>query len=316
MFRQLITIFCLILAACGAPPPATEAPTEEPAALWENPYEPSKAELCPEDTTPTDQPVFGQPTQETLDGQSVFVQRGLYANPQNEIFRIDVTGVTQSAVTDYTTALKVCLDYVTTGIETPETQEQPTPSSLPTFESFGTNPEDLIIELYVQGLYDPGQNPEEIVAILKDIVEEPTDAWPELFEMTKLIRPEVAKDFVIDLVLDPKVTNSATHQYVEKIATRIYVTASVQYGNGSVKAGICRGYYSTTPLTGMTVAFTGTQTASRSDAPGTGYYYKYDLAVKGNPSGTYRISGRLYWPGWSAYYWDPAPTGSAKNCYP
>lgn len=303
-------------AAATEAPASTEAPTEEPAIPWKDPYETSKPELCPEDTTPTDQPIFGEPTPETLDGQPVFVQRGLYGNPQNEVFRIDVTGVTEAAVTAYTAALKVCLDYVTTGVEAPEPQEQPTPSAPPSLEPFGANPEDLIIELFVQGVYTGDQKPEDVAASLKDIVAKPVENWPDQFEGTKLVPPEVANDFVIDLVLDPKVSNGATHQYVERSATRIYVTASVQYGAGSVKAGICRGSYSTTPFTGMTVAYTGTQTASRSDNPGTGYYYKYDLGVKGNPNATYRISGRLYWGGWSANYWDLAPTGSAKSCNP
>ena len=315
MLRRFIMLCCLVLVACGPQAVPTEAPAEEPLTPWTDPYETSKPELCPEDTTPTDQPVFGQPTQETLEGQPVFVQRGLYANPQNEVFRIDVTGVTDAAVTAYTAALKVCLDYVTAGIETPETQEQPTPSSLPTLAPFGTNPEDLIIELYVQGLYE-GPSAEEIAAILEGITGKPTDDWPRFFEETKLVLPDVATDFVIDLVIDPTVNNSATHQYVERSATRIYVTASVQYGSGSVKAGICRGYYTTAPFTGMSVAYTSTQTASRSDDPATGYYYRYDLGVKGNPSGTYRISGRSYWGGWSAGYWDSAPTGSAKSCNP
>jgi hypothetical protein len=348
MVRHLILVICLALVACGSPTtptasqepnptavtaepttspetgePTQVAPEEEPVS-WQDPYETVKAELCPQDPpppeppTPTEQPFFGGPTGETLDGISVFVQRGLYANSQNEIFRIDVTGVTESAVTDYTRDLKVCLDYVTSGTPPPEVQEQPPPSTIPAVVPFGSNPEDLLIQFYVQGLFGPEKQSDEVVGIIQEIVAEPIENWEERFRRIDLPNPPSDIDFMIDLVLDPTVNNGATHQYLQQRVTKIYVTSSVQYGAGSVTSGICRGDYITTPMSASVVTVTkgGTETDSRSDDPGTGYYYTYDLGVRGNTSGTYRIGGRIDWPGWWANYWDPAPTGSAKSCYP
>jgi hypothetical protein len=42
----------------------------------------------------------------------------------------------------------------------------------------------------------------------------------------------------------------------------------------------------------------------------------YDLGVQGNAHGQYRVSGRWWWPGWSAGYYARAPTGSFRRCLP
>jgi hypothetical protein len=348
MLHRLILICCILLMACGPtpspatepveaptqapevteeptqPPEATEVPSEEPETSWENPYERTSTVLCPEDKTLTEDPVElpiweGDVASEELGGQQVFVRRGLYANSENEIFQIDVIGVSVGAVNNYIDApVKICLDYLTT--ETIEEAEEETPPSPgPAASPFGDNPGDLIIKLYVQGLFNPEESADRVRDILQRIVDTPVKDWEQGFNQAELPRPDGEQDFVIDFIIDPTVNSGATHQYQEQRATKIFARTSVRDGSGSVVSGICRGRFRTTPLRWTVVTVTNggiPDTAAKSDNPGTGFAYPYDLGVKGNDSGEYRISGRWFWPGWSANYWEADPATSLKSCDP
>jgi hypothetical protein len=314
---------------------ATEAPTEVPTEppkepiSWDNPYDPSSYDdpntelLCPKDGPADAPPVFGDVIAGRLEAQDILIRHGLYVNAQNEIFRIDVIAPSTApesseSLNQYTNEVIVCFDHILLTVITEPIGEPPREGGVP--EPFGSSPADLAIEVYMQGYAVSNMPREAVWEILARIVKEPVETWPELFKGSDLLSPQdfypdkVHQDFLIAYIFDPSVAAGARHQYAERSAYSIYVETSVKDGSGEVTAGLCRSYSLLSGGT-MTVTKGGTETDSRSDTQSSNY--AYDIGVRGGSSGgAYRISGLWGWPGWSAYYWDLAPTGSWYSCDP
>lgn len=309
--------------------PATEAATEAPgeaAVPWDNPYDPAvyfdpaTSTLCPEDGEPDGQPVFGPVTDGQLDNQAVLIRHGLYANQENEVFRIDVMGVNAQALEAYTNQLSVCLDHILSNTITKPAGEPAAPGEVA--EPFGSHPEDISTEVYTLAFADKSLPRDEVRGMLEKIVDETdTTVWPELLKELNLLTPQDAdpdnylNDFFIAYIIDPPIANGARHQYPEKTVSSVYVTTSVRDGAGSVTSGICRDYILLTS-TIVTVTHEGTHTLSSSNQKG--FNGVYDLGVRGlSAAGSrYRISGVWWMPGWSAGYFASAPTGSLRSCNP
>jgi hypothetical protein len=245
----------------------------------------------------------------------VLVQHGLFANEQGELFRIDITGVTQEAVQLYAEKVRVCLDYIfTEEVASSEAYSAEKSIGQPSVP-FGANSEDVSIEIYLLGFFDPQKVPAD--EIIKPLLEAPVEKWLPILKEQGLTpdqaRPGESKQiYVIDFTIDPAVKNAGTHHYPERSATKVWVDVSVKYGNGSVKAALCR---NSALLASVAVTKGGAQeSGSMSDQRNQSS--TYDLGVKGNANGSYRVSGRWGWGGWSAAYLDPAPAGSLANCNP
>jgi hypothetical protein len=305
---------------------ATEAATEAPMEPipWDNPYDPSSYDdpntelLCPEDGPADAPPVFGDVIAGRLEDRDILIRHGLYVNAQNEIFRIDVIAPStepesSESLNQYTNEVIVCFDHILLTVITEPIAETPPEGGVT--EPFGSSPADLAIEVYMQG-YAVSDMPREAVwEILARIVKEPVEAWPELFRGSDLLTPQdfypdkVHQDFLIAYIFDPEVAPGATHDYAAKSANSIYVTADVGGGGGSVTAGLCR---NSSLFATITITNGGTATGALSDTQSSNY--TYDLGVRGESSGgTYRISGLWGVPGWTAEYWDSAPTGYSCN---
>lgn len=112
------------------------------------------------------------------------------------------------------------------------------------------------------------------------------------------------KHYVVDFVIDPHIENGSTHYYPQRSAARAYVIVSVANGGGSVSADL---YKNATHLDskGVTKGSEPESVSMSDDNQGTAA--TYDLAVKGNDSSIYRLSGRYEWAGWSASYHSPQP---------
>lgn len=304
---------------------ATSAPTSDERATktpvppdqlppWDDPYEAIDPELCPRDADPVGQPEFGDPVEEQLPAiGAALVQHGVFANEQGELFRVDVVGVNEAAMREYTENVWVCFDLIPAGPISeskpsgPES-EQAQPASV--FE----NEEDLIVLISLLGVLSPDQARE----VVGRLVATPIDAWQEVlqehgFDLDK--QRELEQEYVFDFVIDPTANNWSTHQYPEKQARKIWVTISVSGGGGSVKAALCRNGWRirSTTVERNSASVPDTATMSHNGISTTS---TYDLGVKGNSNGTYRVSGRWLWPGWSAGYYDSAPTGSYRFCSP
>lgn len=333
MFRKwTLVLTMLVVAACtptptpaGQPAIPTEAPapaaTQQPSLTaieetvpWDGAYEKIPSDLCPPDGEPVGQPTFAEPAPEPYDGEQVkevWVQPGLFANEQGELFRIDVIGVTPEAVKLYAEQVRVCLDQMFTG---DVTGGEPTPGFDQPSKEFGVNPEDLSVEVYLLGFFEPTIPREEV---FKTLLSVPAQQWKDvLIEMKwtpDLSRPEESKqDYVVDFVIDPTANNSCTHHYPERSATKAWVSISVAGGGGSANSRLCRNGGSVDTAT-VTRGGLASDTMSHDNG---GVRATYDLGVKGNPNGTYRVSGRWGWAGWTAAYLDPAPAGSLQTCNP
>jgi len=343
MFALVVLVITSMLAACAPAAPSVvevekEVPVEkvvekpvevvkevekevvvtpEESLPWDGDYEKTPSDLCPPDKEPVGRPVFDAPAPEPYEGEQVkevWVQHGLFANEQGELFRMDVIGVTPEAIKLYTEKVRVCLDQIFTGEVTGGEPSKPgfdQPS-----KEFGVNPEDLSIEVYLLGFF----NPQEISGeeVIKEVFDVPAQRWADMLKEMKLTpeqaRPEeFRQDYVVDFVIDPTANNGSTHHYPERSAMKACANVSVASGGGSVRAKLCRnsGSVDTT-----TVTKGGALESDELSNDNLGTRATYDLGVKGNASGTYRVSGRWGWAGWSAAYLDPAPVGSLQNCNP
>jgi hypothetical protein len=244
---------------------------------WYDPYKEAEPELCPPSIECQDQVDFADPpVQELYEGKWVWAQHGLFKNAQSEVFGMSVTGATSKAVTDYTEGVKVCLDQVFTG-EASAGKPSELDYDLLTDE-FGANPEDLIIEIY-------------------------------------LLEPvESQGGYVIDFVVDPTVTDGGTHYYQQKHATKAYANVSVagSQGGGAVGAELFRN----TKTVGETHVERGTALESDELSLTSGWMGAWwDLAVRGEDEGTYRVSGRYDYPAsWDYEYRDVPPCESEDIC--
>lgn len=337
MYRRLVLmLMVLILAACApvaptAVPASLETatftpletaapaplPTEQPSSPWDDPYEKVPADLCSRDKEPIGQPIFDAAVSEPYEGEQVtevWVQHGLFANDQGELFRMDVIGFTKAAVESYTQGVKVCLDQIFTGEVT--TVEPGEPALDQPSKEFGMNPEDISVEVYLVGFFDPAKLSGD--EVIKKILELPAQQWADKLKEMELLpdqaRPkEFEQDYVIDFMIDPTANNSGTHHYPERSGTKAWVNVSVAGGGGSVKGKLCRNGVSVDTTTVTKGGALESDTLSHNNW---GIRATYDLGIKGNSNGTYRLSGRLGWSGWSVSYLSDAPVGSLQCCIP
>jgi hypothetical protein len=333
MVRYTILVFVLILAAC-APTPApmlvtapvreVEAPTVETAtspdesviaptdkpsdAPWDDPYGEIPPELCPPDMEATEQPTFGPPQKEG----EVVVQRGVFANQQGEMFSLVVAGADEASVVEYTSQVRVCLDVVFT----PEPAVAEAPVEASGQGGQGLDAGLLMIEIWPMSLVLGGRA-ERAQDITRALVEMPVDQWEGHLLENEFVIKTADREYMVDFVIDPSICNGCLHQYGERSNKRkAWAKVCVSGGGGSVIEGLCLGG-NTVPNSSCTVAKGGTETCVVSHDSGAGNTTTYDLGVRGLAgSNRYRVSGRWNWPGWSAGYYAPAPTGSDFNCNP
>lgn len=317
MIHKWLPAFAIfVLVGCAPAAPGGGAPTEQPAddapAPWDDAYMKVPADLCPPEKEPVGQPVFAAPTQiETQQPPEVWVQHGLFVNEQGELFRIAVYGLAPQPVLDYAAKVRICLDQIFMGETTQVEPGQEGPAPEPS--SFGENPEDLIVEVYLLGFADLKTTDAESIYMALFAV--PVEGWmSQLKEMQMspdLSRPEeFTQDYVIDFVIDPTANNGARHNYREKSVIKAWANVSVAGGGGSVLGKLCRNSNGA-DTTAVTKGGIESDTLSHNNGVNAAIY---DLGTRGNANGTYRVSGRWGWPGWSAAYTDPAPPDRLENC--
>lgn len=255
-------------------------------------------------------------------GTVLWAQYGLFAN-DDALFRIEVLSADPSALTDYTSALRLCLDHIFIGQLEPAKETGSTEVEREAeIANLADNRGDVLIAMQIVGFTS---QPDEIIAELLAL---PVETWPDLLKRRELtpaqVYPErVDEDFVIVAVIDPTVKQGATHHYKEKNAQAAYVNVSVSgpQGAGSVKARLCKH-----PTNNQTMYLwnnvvdkdpnTATQETvsyTHTSSPNT---VQYDLGVRGNLEGTYRLSQCTGYAGWYAGYNDVAPSDSARCCTP
>lgn len=318
MVRILALVILLALVACGPTPGPTEAPPgpieapPEPAAeetgeeTWENPYETSPAELCPPDGETVGQPIFG----ELVEAEELWLQRGLFANEQGELFSVTVAGLNPETVAEYTAVARVCFDMIPSGRMASEPGASQPEEEVP--KEAEPSPDDLFItiDFVASGPLEEAQD------VAQELSVEPVEVWESWLKERDWTTEGAEQGYVLDFIIDPPICNGCRHQYVERKGCRAWVNLSVAGGGGSVIAGLCKSG-STYPYARRTVTHGGTETASMSHQSAVNI--TYDLGVRGRQSSnTYRISGRWGWVGWYAGYSSSAPNPrySSWNCNP
>jgi hypothetical protein len=324
-----VVVVVLVVVACAVPggsgisggsAPTVGQASEEPE--WDRPADGSY-ELCPPDTEPKDKLTPGDAEPIQIGEINGFVRHGIVENSQGELFRVDVTGPDKDVVNGYADAVLVCFDHLFTGKVDPNDQEGEGGQDVPAPAVFGSNEGDLLIDVYLIGFVDPADP--DSGQFVADVAGSPVAEWAGMLEQKEATpdvarKDEIGQDAIIDFVIDPKVSGGATHQYREKTATKVYVGLGVN--SGRVIAGICRNgtstsFYSTTPIKTREVAVSvGGLAPSASMSVSGSATYRFDVAVRGKPAGTYRLSGSYGFAYWYARYDDPPPTGGDKYCWP
>ncbi|MBA3533227.1 MAG: hypothetical protein H0T73_15005 [Ardenticatenales bacterium] len=286
--------------------------------VWKNPYRQVRAELCGPNAPAEERPTFTELRSVQVEQaggiRELWIQRALFANRQGELFRLDVIGSHPERVTRYTGELRLCLDQLFTGEIAVPQEVPPAPAHPSVPQTFGENPEDLIIEIYLVGFVNARSDAQTMI---ERLLARPVEEWPVLFRQLKLTPgqacPEQSREsYMVDFVIDPSVSGGGTHRYAEKFGVKaIAATVSVAEGSGSVRGTVCRN--SSTVRTGM-VSKGGIQSADLSHS--SSVPMTYDLGVTGNSSGTYRVSGRAWVEGWNASYLNPYVPGGVSNCPP
>lgn len=327
MYRMLVTglVLASLLAACApggavyptseaapAPPveePAGEEPEASPVMEWDGDFERFPAQLCrPDDENA---PLFG-PTwgyQQTLEDGSTALP-GILANPDGEVFGILVYGSKQESVEEFAYNLRICLDFMQADF-----MDEPAPP-----EEMGSEPEEvsepeegILVEIYLAG-YIPEARSNNTEEITRAFAERSFQEWEAVAQALE-VAPDMHIDnvyerpFYIDFVIDPWIPAGAVHQFVERRGTKAWVTVTVNAG--SVKTALCK---NAKRVSWMTVNCCGILRSMANN--NAGVMADYDLGVKGNPTGRYRVSGRWGWTGWSLGYFNAPPVGSKVNCNP
>jgi hypothetical protein len=278
------------------------------------PFAETPSAKCNFDKEPSETPTFFRMGETTLgDGVPVAIQHGLYANEDNELFRIDVAGPSADAVEAYTANLRVCLDFAFSEAGGPAEGRGEPEAGDETLPKFGESADDLLIDVAIEAVVDQQGDPKSLIEELRDT--DPAEWRDRLMEFSPAAKQDGRDDvpYVIDGVFDPRVTGQATHQYVEKWANKVW--AKVSSIEGTVKAGLCRGTTSNKPfeLTNVHNVTVNVPVSGYLDDSQSSSYW-YDLAVRGNPSGRYRVANKYGYAGWYRDYWlDPLP-GSTHTC--
>lgn len=319
---SMLVVFCLIFTACGpVPAPVTDvrSSTTEPLVSdnWNGSYDKVPPELCPPDKESVGQLKFDTPAQKLYEGKQAWVQHGLFANEQGELFRMNAISIDADTVNKYTYDVKVCLDKILTSEVTAGKPSEPGSGLLP--EEFGVNPNDLIIEVYLVGMFDPQKisgddviylllkySAQEWGGILKEMGLTPEQAGPE----------ELKQDYVVDFVIDPNIENGSTHFYPQRSAMKAYAVVSVADGAGAVEAQLYRDLKS---VDMEKVNRDGGPVSAELDYDNEGIRATFNLTVTGNPSGRYQLSGRAGYDAERASWVygnesDPPPCASTDIC--
>lgn len=308
--KWMLTVILCVLVACRLTPTITIQP---PPSVTPEGHDASPVFLCSDEMLRDGQPRFLEPVESSSkDGRIIWIQDGVFVNRAGTIFAIRVIGFTRNAVETYTQDMRVCIalvfDKFITGDDVP--QEKATPKAEQTVQPGGWN-EDLRISIYLLALSHPNKSAE----IIKQLLELPSDKWNAWLREQKLAPDQVAPDrfqnYSIEFLIDPVVNNQAVHEYSERNAKSVFAQVSVAQGYGSVIGTLCCNNQSAQTIT---VTYGGTTTGTLSST--SSITVTYDLSVKGNPSGKYRVSGKSGYTGWSAAYEDNPPTGSITSCPP
>jgi len=335
--RVLTLIVLLLLVACGptpapstpqtidktaevtvlapegtAAPMGTTVPTEVGETVWENPYQEIPAQLCPPVDADTRQPTFGDPRQEG----ELWLQRGLIANDQAELFSMVVAGLDPATVGEYTSQVKVCFDMIPGDGAAGESAASPPVEEVPAGDELG--PEDLFIAVYLVASTPPKEAPDPF-AVAQNAIQElspmPVTEWASWLKSNGWTAENAEQGYVLDFVVDPTIGSVCCHQYIESWGNRGWVMISVAGGGGSVTAGLCKNR-NTTPVSKYTVTKRATPEATVISNYN-GATTIYDFGVRGRQSSnTYRVSGRWGYAGWNVGYATPQPPGSRLNCNP
>lgn len=305
------------------PTSETAEPTErlgDPANEWASPDALTPFGLCRPDEVPTTGLTFfpEEPARTELEGRiPAFVHHGLYANAENELFRIDVTGTDADAVKAYTRDVLVCLDFAFSEAGGPAEIDGPgmqIDDSLPIFGA--ESKEDLVIQVAIEGLFGQQANPGEVADRIKELgaADPSATTWRnQLQDVSPLVTEGGGDDvpYIIDSIFHPKAKDGAAHQYTELQATKVWVYLSSLDGN--VKGGLCRSSNRPSSVVAVKNVTSGTAvTLPLSDSQT--YTSTYDLTVRGATTGQYRLGKRTGWPGWYRGFWDEPPVGSLHYC--
>lgn len=240
----------------------TPTPTDEPAPLetplppdesvsrpfedeeWSGSYAEAPSELCPTEPDATEgaieesvsRPVFeSEPHQQ--DG--AWVQRGLYANRQGEVFALVVSGFGNNSeyVSEYTGNIKVCLDRLI-----PESA--PNIGALPDLD-FGDTidqpaEEDLLITFEFVGGNFTGDNGwlQERASNDAQFRTLSIEDEGDIFTSALTLFEQDQRASVIDFVYDPDIRLRATHVYLDHGSVRSKTT-DVWRRYGNVRAKRC-----------------------------------------------------------------------------
>jgi hypothetical protein len=260
---------------------------------------------CKPDAEATGMPTFF-PTKEGKlpDGAPVVISHGLFANKENELFRIDVIGLKAAAVDEYATTVLVCLDYEPSEAGGPS-QGEGVPEKSGDGSQFGEeSPADLIIVASVVGVLG---SKEKANAAIEELGAIDPSEWLDRLEKNYDALPPVEQPYLINSIFDPKAKDGATHHYAEVKSTKVW--AKITSMDGSVKAGLCRGA-GTDPYKTVSVNNGTTRNLYASDD----LTWSYDLSVRGNLTGRYRVAKQDGWPGWYRGFFSDPPTDSQHTC--
>jgi hypothetical protein len=290
---SLILILSFLVTSCA--PPGTEVPEpqqpqpseqepqpaeQETSPITEEPQQPSDwlGEICPEiGPLPEDdaayRPDFGEVTPE----DKYFIRKGLYTNTKGQTFDINVKGIDNNAVLEYTDTLKVCMELLDIAEPAFETDV--------TDESEVTGEERSEDDIYQENL-------EALI-----IYANPSDANKEYF----------SKGYIWVYLIDPSIKNGVPHDYRKYCRDIADTTVMVSRAGGSVNATHYR-----RPPGGVNYSSSRNVNAGVS----TRWIYNtratYDLQVKGTSEGTtyYSVSGTI----WNYGFYSLPPTGGGADC--
>ena len=309
-------LLIIVLLGCSGPGgSATPEGSDEPspsgleADEWDRPTTAPPPELCPENAAAVDRPGFGP----AVDAPEGIVRHGIVANEQGELFRIDVTGVADDPVTGpvktFLSEVMLCLDVLLVKGDGAAVEEGPIEAEEDPAAAFGG--EDLIIEIDLLGFVDPKER--EKAAKVGELS---IDLWKDaLGEILGYTAPgDDIQGYLIDAVIDPGV-GKYTHHYRERWLTKVYAKVSVMASGGQVRGGLCKNSSYPVPSRKVTVN-------AGTTGPPLSYYTdpivnRFDLGVLGlTTANRYKVAQSWTVPGWKEDYFESAPAGSLRNCYP
>ena len=358
IFALLVVLVLYLLLRpkpCSEPRPEWCKPSVEDAQEgpeWNGDYHTMPAELCPPDEAATAWPVFQDAVeQEKYEGISVWVRRGLLANKQGELFRIEVMGPTQNAVQTYTDEVKVCLDQILTGGGTDAQPDSSEPGPPLPEDVLEANPENLVVNIdfigasreksplaayeiavveesavelelettaVVEEAAQPTEVPAELPSTIESVINEiPAENWVETLQqmypdLSFAPAEEWVGEYQEDFVVDFIIDPSINSGSLHDYPSQCKQSARTNI-SVSYGAGGVTGYlyHNYTIVSVGSVRKGGVEIATLSHSS-MPEFSTYDLGIWGNQNGSkYRISGR-----WLYSYGAYAPSDGGWFCPP